>query len=197
MKPCEPWPLTGQCRLRGLRHHAVHRRIRPLISARSWSGPKRRWAGNIASSASLGQAAQSNWTAPSSRHCAPRARAGLNPFENALFLWEAGQQHACTTYQMLLQTPLTLPAVGKLKHALAGLAKQAQLRRCSKRGRYGSAALHFNTCGAARRVKRRRMRFMESHLGAGPATHNRASVGLPLCELRPTSSWLWPVVLAV
>jgi hypothetical protein len=54
---------------------------------------------------------------------APQARAGLNPFENALFLWEAGQQHACTTYQMLLQTPLTLPAVGKLKHALAALAK--------------------------------------------------------------------------
>jgi hypothetical protein len=50
---------------------------------------------------------------------ASRARAGLNSFENALFLWEAGQQHACTTYQMLLQTPLTLPAVGKLKQALA------------------------------------------------------------------------------
>jgi hypothetical protein len=42
-------------------------------------------------------------------------------FENALFLWEAAQQHACTTYQTLLQTPLTLPAVGKLKHALAVL----------------------------------------------------------------------------
>jgi hypothetical protein len=54
---------------------------------------------------------------------APRARASLNPFENALFLWEAGQQHACTTYQMLLQTPLTLPAVGKLKQALAALEK--------------------------------------------------------------------------
>ena len=26
-------------------------------------------------------------------------RPGLNPFENALFLWEAAQQHACTTYQ--------------------------------------------------------------------------------------------------
>jgi hypothetical protein len=52
---------------------------------------------------------------------APRARAGLNPHENALFLWEAGQQHACTTYQILLQTPLMLPAVGKLKHALAAL----------------------------------------------------------------------------
>jgi hypothetical protein len=50
---------------------------------------------------------------------APQARAGLNPFENALFLWEADQQHACTTYQMLLQTPLTLPTVGKLKQALA------------------------------------------------------------------------------
>jgi triacylglycerol lipase len=54
---------------------------------------------------------------------APRARAELNPFENALFLWEAAQQHACTTYQMLLQTPLMLPAVGKLKHALAALEK--------------------------------------------------------------------------
>jgi len=50
---------------------------------------------------------------------APRGRPELNPFENALFLWEAAQQHACTTYQTLLQTPLTLPAVGKLKHALA------------------------------------------------------------------------------
>jgi hypothetical protein len=48
-------------------------------------------------------------------------RPELNPFENALFLWEAAQQHACTTYQTLLQTPLTLPAVGKLKHALAVL----------------------------------------------------------------------------
>ena len=52
---------------------------------------------------------------------APRGRARLNPHENALFLWEAGQQHACTTYQMLLQTPLMLPAVGKLKQALAAL----------------------------------------------------------------------------
>ena len=50
-----------------------------------------------------------------------RGRPELNPFENALFLWEAAQQHACTTYQTLLQTPLTLPAVGKLKHALAVL----------------------------------------------------------------------------
>jgi len=47
-----------------------------------------------------------------------RGRAELNPFENALSVWEAAQQHACTTYQTLLQTPLTLPAVGKLKHAL-------------------------------------------------------------------------------
>ena len=50
-----------------------------------------------------------------------RGRSELNPFENALFLWEAAQQHACTTYQTLLQTQLTLPAVGKLKHALAVL----------------------------------------------------------------------------
>ena len=52
---------------------------------------------------------------------ASRGRAELNPFENALFLWEAAQQHACTTYQTLLQTPLTVPAVGKLKHALTVL----------------------------------------------------------------------------
>jgi hypothetical protein len=50
-----------------------------------------------------------------------QSRPELNPFENARFLWEAAQQHACTTYQTLLQTPLTLPAVGKLKHALAVL----------------------------------------------------------------------------
>jgi len=36
---------------------------------------------------------------------APRGRMDLNPFENALFLWEAAQQHACTTYQALLQRP--------------------------------------------------------------------------------------------
>jgi hypothetical protein len=36
-------------------------------------------------------------------------------------LWEAAQQHACTTYQALLQTPLTVPAVGRLKQALATL----------------------------------------------------------------------------
>ena len=52
---------------------------------------------------------------------APRSRLGLNPFENALFLWEAAQQHACTTYQALLQTPLTVPAVGKVKRVLAAL----------------------------------------------------------------------------
>jgi hypothetical protein len=43
--------------------------------------------------------------------------------ENALFLWEAGQQHACTTYQALLQTPLTVPAIGKVKQALAALER--------------------------------------------------------------------------
>ena len=52
---------------------------------------------------------------------AHRGRLEPNAFENALFLWEAAQQHACTTYQMLLQTPLMLPAVGKLKHALTAL----------------------------------------------------------------------------
>jgi hypothetical protein len=54
---------------------------------------------------------------------AHRGRMGLNPFENALFLWEAAQQHACTTYQALLQTPLTVPAVGRVKRALAALKK--------------------------------------------------------------------------
>jgi hypothetical protein len=47
----------------------------------------------------------------------------LNPFENSLFLWEADQQHACTTYQALLQTSLMVPAVGKVRRALAGLEK--------------------------------------------------------------------------
>ena len=50
-----------------------------------------------------------------------RGRLEANAFENALFLWEAGQQHACTTYQALLQTPLMLPAVGRLKQALTAL----------------------------------------------------------------------------
>jgi hypothetical protein len=54
---------------------------------------------------------------------AHRGRMGLNPFENALFLWEAAQQHACTPYQALLQTPLMVPAVGKVKRALAALEK--------------------------------------------------------------------------
>jgi hypothetical protein len=50
-----------------------------------------------------------------------RGRLEPNAFENALFLWEAAQQHTCTTYQALLQTPLMLPAVGRLKQALAAL----------------------------------------------------------------------------
>jgi Lipase (class 3) len=50
-----------------------------------------------------------------------RGRLEPNAFENALFLWEAGQQHACTTYQALLQTPLMVPEVGRLKQALAVL----------------------------------------------------------------------------
>jgi hypothetical protein len=54
---------------------------------------------------------------------AHRGRLEPTAFENALFLWEAAQQHACTTYQMLLQTPLTLPAVGRLKQALAVLER--------------------------------------------------------------------------
>jgi hypothetical protein len=51
-----------------------------------------------------------------------RGRLEANAFENALFLWEAAQQHACTTYQALLQTPFMLPAVGRLKQALAASA---------------------------------------------------------------------------
>jgi triacylglycerol lipase len=58
---------------------------------------------------------------PPSAH---RGRPGLNPFENALFLWEAAQQHACTTYQALLQMPLTVPAVGKVKRVLAALEEK-------------------------------------------------------------------------
>jgi len=54
---------------------------------------------------------------------AHRGRMGLNPFENALFLWEAAQQHACTTYQALLQTPLTVPAIGRIKRVLTALEK--------------------------------------------------------------------------
>jgi hypothetical protein len=54
---------------------------------------------------------------------APRGRMELNPFENALFLWEAAQQHACTTYQALLQTPLMVPAVGRVKRTLAALER--------------------------------------------------------------------------
>ena len=47
-----------------------------------------------------------------------RGRLEPKAFENARFLWQAGQQHACTTYQALLQTPLTIPAVGRLKYVL-------------------------------------------------------------------------------
>jgi triacylglycerol lipase len=52
---------------------------------------------------------------------AHQGRLGLDPFEDALFLWEAAQQHACTTYQVLLQTPLMLPAIGRVKRTLAAL----------------------------------------------------------------------------
>jgi hypothetical protein len=50
-----------------------------------------------------------------------QGRLEANTFENALFLWEAAQQHACTTYQALLQAPLMLPLVGRLRQALAAL----------------------------------------------------------------------------
>jgi len=52
---------------------------------------------------------------------AHRGRLELNPFENALFLWEAGQQHACTTYQGLLQTPFMVPTIGRVKRVLEAL----------------------------------------------------------------------------
>lgn len=52
---------------------------------------------------------------------ARQGRRALNDFENARFLWEAAQQHVCTTYQALLQTPFTVPAVGRVKRALAAL----------------------------------------------------------------------------
>jgi Replication protein C N-terminal domain/Lipase (class 3) len=52
---------------------------------------------------------------------AHRGRLELNPFENALFLWEAAQQHACTTYQALLQTPFMVPAIGRVKLVLETL----------------------------------------------------------------------------
>lgn len=54
---------------------------------------------------------------------AHRGRMELNPFENALFLWEAAQQHACTTYQTLLQTPLMVPTIGRVKRALTALER--------------------------------------------------------------------------
>jgi hypothetical protein len=52
---------------------------------------------------------------------ARQGRLQLDPFEDALFLWEAAQQHACTTYQALLQTPLMVPAVGRVRQVLAAL----------------------------------------------------------------------------
>jgi hypothetical protein len=50
-----------------------------------------------------------------------RGRLAANRFENALFLWEAAQQHACTTYQTLLQTPLTVPEAASVRRTLAAL----------------------------------------------------------------------------
>ena len=52
---------------------------------------------------------------------AHRGRLELNSFENAVFLWESAQQHACTTYQALLQTPFIVPAIGRVKRALTAL----------------------------------------------------------------------------
>lgn len=45
----------------------------------------------------------------------------LNPVGDVLFLWELGKQHAYTTYQALLQAPLTVPGIGSVKRALAAL----------------------------------------------------------------------------
>jgi hypothetical protein len=53
-----------------------------------------------------------------------RGRLGLDPFEDALFLWEAAQQHACTTYQTLLKTPLTVPEAARVRRTLVALRKQ-------------------------------------------------------------------------
>nr|WP_294545014.1 hypothetical protein [uncultured Rhodopila sp.] len=53
-----------------------------------------------------------------------RGRLAIDPFEDALFLWEAAQQHACTTYQTLLQTPLTVPEAARVRRTLAALRKQ-------------------------------------------------------------------------
>ena len=50
-----------------------------------------------------------------------RGRLELNSFENAVFLWESAQQHACTTYQALLQTPFIVPALGRVQRALTAL----------------------------------------------------------------------------
>ena len=58
-----------------------------------------------------------------------RGRLALNPFENALFLWEAAQQHACTTYQTLLQTPLTVPALARIGRTLAAAQRRRQENR--------------------------------------------------------------------
>jgi hypothetical protein len=54
-----------------------------------------------------------------------RGRLGINPFADALFLWEAAQQHACTTYQALLETPLTFVAAGNVRRTLVSLRRQA------------------------------------------------------------------------
>src|SRR5215467_11707068 len=95
----------------------------PPTSSESLAAPKPPWLGNTVSLGSLRWVAQSNYPAPSSRPSVYRGRLEPNAFENAWFLWQAGQQHACTTYQALLQTPLTIPAVGRLKYALAALEK--------------------------------------------------------------------------
>jgi hypothetical protein len=53
-----------------------------------------------------------------------RGRLGLDPFEDALFLWEAAQQYACTTYQTLLRAPLTVPEAAVVRRTLVALRKQ-------------------------------------------------------------------------
>ena len=53
-------------------------------------------------------------------------RLGLDPFADALFLWEADQQHACTTYQALLQAPFTVSAIGRVRRTLAAARSQGQ-----------------------------------------------------------------------
>jgi hypothetical protein len=88
------------------------------------TAPKTPWVGNTVRLGSLRWVAQSNYWAQSSRRLV-RIEAEWSSIHSRMhcFLWEAAQQHACTMYQALLQTPLVVPAIGKVKRALAALEK--------------------------------------------------------------------------